>query len=324
MTGHEEFRAYMKAAGRTSNHPGEPHFSETQMIAYCRGEMAESDRESVRTHLIDCEQCIALFRSARDFLDPAQPGEEKISANETNAAWQSLSQVLQIPSSTKDGAAVVAPDFQRRSARKLFSRATLAWAAIVLLAIGLLVWQTWRFSRERESLRQAQESVAQSETRQRDLEQRLAQLEQTNTELKSEREQRLAAEAERDQLLAQLETSQQVPQYIPVFSFTLSSERGAEDDLRLRLPRTATAARLRLLINKPFQFPRYAIELVDSDGKLVQKVSGLRPAGDESALSFRVQRTTLSAGKYRLRLFGLEGTTQKQLGDYGLSVVTDR
>ena len=84
----------------------------------------------------------------------------------------------------------------------------------------------------------------------------------------------------------------------------------------LSFPGTTKAARLRLLISKPYEFPEYAIELADESGRVVSKVSGLRPAGEDGALSFRVNR--LNAGKYSLRLFG--GREKKQLGEYGVSV----
>src|ERR1700752_1266 len=325
MTRREEFRAYMKAVSRTSDNSGERHLTEAEIFAYCRGEIAESDRESVRAHLIDCEQCIALFRDARDFRDPARQEEEEKSTDETNHAWQSLLQRIQ--SETGPGVTnttVVTGDFQRSRATKVVSSATLAMAATLLISFSLLGWQTWRLWHEQQSRRQLLELGAKSENNRRNLEQRLAELEQTNADqIKREHDERVAAEAERDQLLAQLETSRQASPYVPLYSFRLSSERGTDDELRLRVARAATAARVRLIVTKPYEYPRYSIELVDSSGKSVQKVSGVRPVGDEGALSFTVKRATLSDGKYRLRLYGVQGNTQKQLGDYALSVKVD-
>ena len=307
MTGPEEFRAYMKAANRPSDTSGGRHLSEAQMIAYCRGEMQEIDREAAQAHLVHCEQCIALFRNASDFLEPERPEEEEITSTETNEAWRSLAK--QLPLNT-----VVKGDFQRSHNSKI----TLALAASLLITFGLLAWQTWRLSREQESLRQ---SHAMSENSKRELEKRLAQIEQTGADqLQRERDERLAAEAERDQLLAQLKSSPQVPEYIPVYSFRLSSERGNENDLRLRFAGSVKTARLRLLINKPYEFERFAVEFVDSNGKTVQTVSGLQPRGDEGALTFPVKRATFSTGNYRLRLFGMRGETRQQLGEYVFSV----
>lgn len=326
MTPREEFRAYMKAVSRTSNNSGESHVSEQQMIAYCREELPEADRESVRAHLIGCDRCIALFRNVRDFLEPPRPEEEEISITETNNAWQSLLQQVQSEAPRRGNARenkVVPVDFPRPPDRKFLTPVTMAMAASLLISFGLLGWQTWRLSREQ---RQAQELASQSDSDQRKLEQRIAQLEQTSADqINRERDERLAAEAERDQLLAQLESSRPTPpQYVPLFSYRLSSERGSDDDLQLRFPRTATAARVRLIISKPYEFQQYAIELLDSNGKSVQRVSGVRPTGDEGNLSFPVNRARLTPGKYRMRLFGRQDNTSKQLGDYGLSVTADR
>ena len=316
MTNGEEFRAYMKAANRTSGSNDNRHLTEAQAIAYCRKEMSAAEHEAAEAHLVWCEQCITLFRNARDFLEPAGDDEQDVSAAETDEAFRSLWQQVQ---SASDTATVLSGDFQRARGRRKLSTVTLALAASLLLSFGALGWVTWRLYGERQSRRQSQETAMRLESRQRELEQQLSQVEQHGSEqLKQERDQRLAAEAERDQLQARL--SQQSEQYIPVYSATLSSARGAEDDVQLRFPDAVKAARLRLLISKPYEFPEYAVELADGNGKTVLKTSGLRPVGDDGALNLRVNR--LNSGKYRLRLFG--GKEKKQLGEYGVSVTAGR
>jgi hypothetical protein len=325
MTHGEEFRAYMKAANSTSGND-DRHLSEARTIAYCRGEMSPVEHEAAQAHLVGCEPCIALFRSASDFLAPAGANDEVVTAAETNEAWQSLWERAQTRPPTHVGGAgttVVHADFQRPRDKRFFldSRITLAMAACLLISFGALGLLGWRFWQERQSRRQSQEVAVQLESKQRELQQRLSQLEQSGgDQLKRERDQRLAAETKRDQLQAQLAAAQQAWQNIPVYTARLSSERGAEDDLSLYFTTAAQAALLRLLMNKPYEFPEYAIELVDQHGEIVREFSGLRPTGDDGALSFRLDRATLSAAKYRLRLFGQRGKTKKQLGEYALSV----
>lgn len=310
MTNGEEFRDYMKAANRTSGSNDDRHLTEAQVIAFCRDEMSAAEHEAAEAHLVWCEQCIALFRNARDFLEPAGDDEE-ITATETGEAWGSLWQRVQ-----SEGAPAVVPvDFQRARNKRSLSPVTLALAASLLISFAALGWVTWRLLSERQSRQQSQEIAMQLESRQRELEQRLSQVEQQGSEqLKQEREQRHAAEEERDRLQERL--SQQGGQNVPVYTAILSSERGAEDDVRLRFPGATKAARLKLLISKPYEFPEYAIELADESGRIVSKTSGLRPTGDDGALSLRVNR--LNAGKYKLRLFG--GKEKTQLGEYGVSV----
>jgi len=323
VTSNEEFRSYMKAANHTTG-DADRHLSEAEMLAHCRGEMSEVERESAQAHLVGCEQCIAVFRSARDFLEPAGADEE-VTATETNDAWHSLLRRVQTasPENVSDaGTTVVQAEFQRLP-KKSFSnsRISLALAASLLISFGVLGLLGWRYRQERQSRRQSQEVAVQLESKQRELEQRLLQLEQTGgDQVKQEREQRLAAEAKRDQLQKELDAAQQAGQNIPVYTAMLSSERGSQVDLQLNFATTAPVTLLRLIINKPYEFPEYTVELFDARGELVRGISGLRPTGDDGALSVLVNRATLSAGKYKLRLYGQRGKTKKQLGEYELTV----
>jgi hypothetical protein len=85
MRHREEFRTYMKAANGSSD---DRHLTEAQVIAYCRNEMSVAEHEAAETHLVGCEQCITLFRNARDFLEPAGEDEKEVTAAETDGAWR--------------------------------------------------------------------------------------------------------------------------------------------------------------------------------------------------------------------------------------------
>ncbi len=321
MSDREAFRAYMKAANRMSGSNDNGHLAEAQVLAYCRGEMSKAEHDDAEAHLVSCEQCLALFRSARDFLEPGRDDEEEITAAETGAAWSSLWEKVQDTAPTNirpdKTATVVSGDFQRSREKTLLSRAALPLAASLLLSLGALGWQTWRLLSERRSRQHSQEIAAQLENRQRELEQRLTQLERSGgQQLQQERDQRLALETERDQLQARL--AQLGHESVPVYTARLSSERGAEDDVRVRFSGTTKAARLRLLISKPYEFTEYAIEFAGESGRVVMRASGLRPGGDDGALGVQIKRTAFSAGKYKLRLFG--GTERKPLGEYGVLI----
>ena len=323
MTHGDEFRAYMKAANRTSGSNDDRHLTEAQVIAYCRGEMPAAEREAAEAHLVECEQCLVLFRNARDFVEPERDDEPKITDAETDNAWRSFWPEVQGDSSKRSSetATVVAGDFRRSRDKKLLSGATLALAASLLISIGALVWQTVRLLNERRSRQQSQEIAMVLEGKQRELEQRLSQIEHNGrNQLQQERDQRLAAEAERDQLEERL--AQQGALEVPVYTVRLASERGSEDNLRVRFSGAAKAVRLKLLISKPYEFPQYAAELSDQSGTIVLQASGLRPGGDDGALSWRVNTAALNTGTYQLRLFG--GKDRKQLGEYAISVTVSR
>jgi hypothetical protein len=326
----EEFRNYMKAVNRTADTPDDRHLSEARMLAYYRGDMSEAERELAQDHLVGCEQCIALFRSAADFLEPAGANDESVNVAETNEAWLSLLQRVEIAPPKKVGDAgttVVRAEFQRPRDRKflLDSRITLAMAACLLISFGTLGLLGWRLRQERESRRQSQEAALQLERKQRELEQRLSQVEQSGADqVKRERDQRLAAEAERDQLQSLLASVQPERAVIPVYPFTLSSERGSAEDLSLSFKKGVSAVKVRLFRSKPYEFPEYAIELVDQRGQVVRQISGLRPARADGALSLQFNRATFEAGKYNLRLFGKQGTTRQPLGEYGVNITLEK
>ena len=315
MTQKENFRDYMKGINRTSS-DNEPHLSETQMMAYYRDELSAAEHEAAQAHLVSCDECVTLFRSVRDFLEPSSAEEKEITDAETNEAWQSLSQRLNFKRSDN---IVVQHDFTR-TRDKRSSVVPLALAASLLLSLGATGWLAWRVAQER---RQSQEVARVSETKQRELEQQLAQLQQTGTDqLNRERDLRLAAESERDQLQNQLDTQQQTQQPIPEYRARLTSERGAGEEVKLHITTAAPAIKLQLLIAKPYEFTEYAIELFDERGQKVRRIT--KPSGNAGALSVRLNRATLHAGKYKLRLFGRRGTTEEQLGDYTLSVTIGR
>jgi hypothetical protein len=319
----EEFRIYMKAANRDQSNQNDPHLSEARMIAYYRGELSETEREVTQVHLVGCAKCIALFRSLGDFLEPANADEEDITAAETNQQWQSFLQRVKISSQenvTKPVASVVQGDFKASRDKKVLlnSRPTLALAASLVISLGTAGWLAWSFWQERQSRRQSQQMAAQSASKQRELEQRLAQLTESGAdEIKREREQRLAAEAERDKLQDLLAAAQPRSDDTRIYPFTLSSDRGATEELQLKLN---SPAEVRLLISKPGAFDQYEVAILDEGGRSVRKFQGLRPRGVDRALSFRLNRGALSPGKYRLRLLGQQGSTSTQIGEYSLMV----
>lgn len=323
MTHEEEFRAYMKAASEAMVE-NEQHLSEARMMAYCRRELPDAEREAAQSHLVNCEECVALFRSVRDFVEPASPDDEEIDAAQTETAWQSLLQRLpETKPVDRADTNVVHPDFARSRGHGLAksSRLTLALAAALLVSfgvLGLLGWQLWQ---EQKSRRQSQQATLDLESRQRELEQRLSQVEQSGADqLNREREQRVAAEAERDQLQALLASVQPERAIVPVYPFTLSSERGSAEDLSLSFKKGVTAVKMRLFRSKPYEFPEYGLELVDQRGQVVRQISGLRPAPADGALSLQLNRAKLETGKYKLKLIGVRGKAKEPLGEYGLSV----
>lgn len=325
MSPEQEFRAYMKAANSTTGNSG--HLNEEQALAYYRGAMSENERDAVQAHFVDCDVCLELMRSARDFLEPAVAGDEDASTTETDNAWLAFRQRVETATAVSEDAEtnVIRGEFSRARGRNVFwsSRISSALAASLLISLGILGLLGWRLWQQQKQLQQARAASLELESKQRELEQRLSQLEHSGAQLKQEREQRLAAEAERDQLQSLLASVQPNQPNIPVFPFRLSSERGSEEELSLSFKHGVPAVRLRLFQNKPYEYPRYAIELADQRGQVVRTIAGLRPARADGALNVLLNRGTLGTGKYKLKLFGLRGKARENLGDYELSVTVE-
>lgn len=327
MTNEEQFRAYMKAVSGAMIED-EQHLSEARMMAYCRRELPAAEREAAQSHLVNCEECVALFRSVRDFVEPAGPDDEEIDAAQTETAWQSLLQCVQETKPVDLAETnVLHPNFSRRRANMSSkgSGVTLALAAALLISFGVLGLLGWRLWQEQESRRESQQAALELANKQRELEQRLSQVEQSGADqLKREHDQRLAAEAERDQLQSLLASLQPERAIIPVYPFTLSSERGAAEDLSLSFKKGISAVKLRLFRSKPYEFPEYALELIDQRDQVVRQISGLRPGRTDGALSLQLNRATFATGKYKLKLFGKQGTTRQPLGEYGMNISLEK
>jgi hypothetical protein len=314
MTNENEFRDYMKAADRTLNKNDDHHLSEAQIVAYYRGEVVGDERQLAQAHLVSCERCIALFRSAADFFDTDRLDEETVSTQDLGDLWSAVWQRSQ-------GTSPVIHEFKQSQSKQGWfkSRVSMALAASLLLSFGALSWATWRIFQERRSRQELRTQVAQLSSKQRELDEELAHAQQgAGDELKKEREQRVAAEAKRDQLQNQLTAAQQNWENVPVYTARLGTERGVDDELHLDFKTDATL--VQLLISKPFAYPEFAVEILDQSGQMVREIARLRPTGDAGALSFRVDRAMLKSGKYKLRLLGRQGKDKSLLGEYMLSV----
>ena len=173
MKNGQEFRTYMKATNSGFGND-DRHLNETEMIAFCRGEMADAERGAARDHLAVCDYCIGLFRSARDFLDRADANDEEVTANQTSDAWQSLWQRVQTasPKTVEEASPIeLQTEFQRRRDKKFFSdwRVTYAMAASLLISFGVLGLLGWRLGQERQSRQQSEQAARQLENKQREL-----------------------------------------------------------------------------------------------------------------------------------------------------------
>jgi hypothetical protein len=299
----------MKAARAKSDDGDGRHLSEAEMIAFCQERMAAAEREAARLHVLQCDECLQLFKDVNDFFEPRREGEIEAGELQFRRAWKEFWPLAQdIKKATED---VSEPP-----------RATwrMATAAGLLLMLGLAAAFALR---EKEGKERAQRQIAQMQNEQSKLEARLGQIERNaGDQLRQEREQRAQAEAHAQTLQTRLNELRQARQNVPTYSRMLASEKGGRDDWRLSVP--AKTFWLRLTISKPYEFPEYSIELLDRQGRGVAERQRLRPV-DTGYLSFALSRSEAPTGNYSLLLYGHRGKSKrKKLGEYELSLSYSR
>ena len=97
MEEREQFRAYMKAAGELSGQPRGRCFSEAELTEYHEGAGAPGQRESIQSHLVNCEACRRMLLDISAFFDPPREDETALNRGEVEAEWQRLQPKIAAP-----------------------------------------------------------------------------------------------------------------------------------------------------------------------------------------------------------------------------------
>lgn len=318
MDRNRELRIYMKAACAKFDDGSGRHLSEDEMIAFCQERMAAPERETARSHLVRCGECLQLFRDARDFFDPDREGEPAVVDVEIRRGWKELLNHIRADEAT--GAL-----FGRRRRAFAASRASLALAASVLLAIGLSAFLALLWRQERQERLQTQKAVEELHTSQQELLSRIKELEQSTKQTGLSNDERLKLESEKVRALeSQLAALNQPQTNITEYELLLGSgARGSNVPYEIKVPPSARSLALKIMPDKPEEFASYIIELVDRQNRKVWKFERLNPdPGGSLIIAF--PRAFLSEGKYRLRLYGWKGNTTHRVGEYDLTLTFSR
>ena len=96
-------------------------------------------------------------------------------------------------------------------------------------------------------------------------------------------------------------------------------ERAEGGEEVVRVP--AWAGRLLLILNlaDPATHPSYRIEIRTQDGREVWSRAGVRRSAD-GTFALEVPRRLLPAGRYRIRLFGIEGGSELPVAEYAVRI----
>jgi Putative zinc-finger len=95
------------------------HLDEGQLHSLLDGELEEPERQAAEAHLAACPECRLAYQEAKALLEGADQ----------------LIQAVEVPRTGRPGTAT--PLLARRPSRRRFNWRTVAWAASVVLAVGL-------------------------------------------------------------------------------------------------------------------------------------------------------------------------------------------
>src|SRR5882724_5461569 len=71
-----------------------PHLREEQLIEYRTGRLRPTVRDYVQCHLLECDECLAIFNDVKEFFDDRGEHEAEIPATVQTAEWSALSRRL--------------------------------------------------------------------------------------------------------------------------------------------------------------------------------------------------------------------------------------
>lgn len=266
---------------------------------YVRQKLSPADRQAFQEHYFECDECFEQANIAARFIAGVRE------ASKSGALAADRAEPIPFPS---------------RWMPAVFNLGwTRAWA-MPALAACLLVSVTliglWALSLRRENRLLAERTAEQSRASERlqGLEAKIreleagdnasqAQKESLRQEIGRLKEQLTATERQRETQLAELrqpDINVPIRNIYPVGDAQRSGGTGEIN--QLRVPRGTKTFVLILGDYKP-GYSNYRLEIRDPSGRLVARRAGLKP-DQNGELSVLLNRTLLSQGKYRLKLFG--------------------
>jgi hypothetical protein len=283
--------------------PSGPHPSEEALIAYQQGRLDEAQRETMQSHLVECDTCLAAMKNVLDFFEPLRDGESPIATAEISREWQVFTQRMKTEKAAAEFTTEVKPHKGWLNPRLIF-----AVAASLILGIGLTAAWALRLRQERQQL------VAQLQTQQTTWLNQQKQLQEENRRLQ-EQAGNLQQLLESQQ--AQLKQMNQVRQ--PDLNVSVYDVMSREFTQRSGDTREVTRVRMSpiskgftLVLNGHDQpnYPSYVLKIVNQRGQQMWRSDGLR-RDEEGNFCVGLDRSFLPPGKYHLFVFGPKGHLQR-------------
>ena len=135
------------------------HASNDDLIDYMGGRLSETTHDRIQSHLVECDECLDLFRDVRDFFESHREGEQVITANIAHE-WKSLWERAKDEKEVQDRLVDV-----RRNSLRNHPWVSFALAATLLVVVALGIWalrQRWQkqpLAKHREGVQQRSDQL---------------------------------------------------------------------------------------------------------------------------------------------------------------------
>jgi hypothetical protein len=292
----EEFRRYLGAVRKEFALSSGTHPSDDELIAYHRGELKEPEREKIQSHLVQCPQCIGIFRDVIAFFESSSEGDQLFREAELDRKWEDYRRRVQ----TKEQPPP--PTSLRRSWFGQHPRVAFALAASLVIVAVTSLWALWL---KRETRWQTKEKI---------LTERVNELEQEN---RRRQDQTKILESQ----LAELrQPAVNAPVYDLLPRGAVLRAGGGSEVNRIAVPPTARNIILILHLAANRQHSSYKMEIVDQQGQLRWRGEDLLHPNSEGNFVITLDQTFLSQGRYYLKLYGQKENRSQLTAEYVISV----
>lgn len=291
---------------KLSRHPDEETLDD-----YYHGRLKDVEHVTVQCHLIDCDDCVRVFKDVIDFVDSAGVGHAAMSRKEIGQVWTNVSKGIK-----SDYPAEVFPSGSQSTIS--FARWMVFTAAAVALVLLVTVgaWVIRVRQDNNELAAQAKALSGQLEEVQKDLNSRIEQLEKASVQQSQPQETVRDVKPNEGRVVP---FGLNVPVH-NVYSTAWAKRSGEENEVnRIKLLPGDKSVVLILVGESEQGSSKYEIEITDPRGVTVRQNERLLKNSNGNFV-ISLSREFLRPGTHRIRLRGQGGNDAQQISEYIIKV----
>lgn len=290
------------------------HPNDEQLISYLAGKLPESTHDSVQAHLVDCDNCLERFKDIQDFFESPRENEELITEDRLHI-WTVLWKRIR-----EENRREPEPSIAVVARSPWGSKAGWAMAAMLLVILALGVWairQRDQNQRLAAGLEVARRQSVQLQANHDNLAARVKGLEQENSALQ---ERGLPVDKSRSRRDADVKKPELNAPIYDLYARNFAQRSGNQSEVnRIKVPSTPESIILILNGEGLTGSPSYKVEIVNEAERVLWRAAGLKRS-QMGNFTVTLDKSFLSKGTYRLRLYGQEGWSSKPLTEYVLRI----